>query len=243
MEKDGTKKRGMGWFRTNSTDVQVNQHGAENTEKITDIVVEEPITQGKDPEQNNKNLFSKENQDKVVLDAILSLENIIKDRQLILYKNKGLEEQLFNANETISRLKQEQMKKDQLLQEKSKEIRILESNLTNKQMNYDQLLEDYKEYQNTSNIEYDKVSTLLETEINKYNKLHEESIEARHQSINKINELEEKIRNLEIENKQYIQQYQRIVDEKSELMKTINDFTQRMSFSFSPKADYPDSQE
>ena len=47
--------------------------------------------------------------------------------------------------------------------------------------------------------------------------------------------IEEKIRNLEIENNQYKQQYQKVIDEKNELMKTINDFTERMTFSFSPK--------
>ncbi|WP_249310391.1 hypothetical protein [Bacillus sp. FJAT-49736] len=186
---------------------------------------------------NTKNLFSKENQDKVSLDIIVSLENMLKDRQLILYKNKDLEEQLYSLNEIISRLKHEQMKKDQLLQEKSKELSVIEGKLTKKQMSYDQLLEDYKDYQNTSNLEYEKVSNLLEIENNKYNRLYEESTAIQHQHIQKINQLEERIRELEVENQNYLEQYRKIQEEKNQLMKSINDFTERMSFSFSHSTD------
>lgn len=237
MTMENTKKRVMDWFK--STNINQEQDSVEQQISIAEATEEEQLLNIKkieqENEQNNNHIFSKDNQDKVVLDVIVSLENMIKDRQLILYKNKGLEEQLFAANETISRIKQELMKKDQLLQEKSKEIRGLESSLTNKQMSYDQLLEDYKEYQNNSRIEYEKISNQLETEINKYNKLNEESINNQYQSMLKINELEEKVRSLDTENQQYVQQYKKILDEKSELMKTINDFTERMSFSFSQK--------
>ena len=51
----------------------------------------------------------------------------------------------------------------------------------------------------------------------------------------KISELDETIRNLEIENQKYLEQYQTIMREKAELMKTINDFTDRMSFSLLTK--------
>lgn len=240
MTKENTKKKGMGWFKTNNYNQnQLEQDSVEQQVTVVKIAKEEQLNNMKESEQtssqNNNFIFSKDNQDKVVLDLIVSLENMIKDRQLLLYKNKGLDEQLFSANETISRIKQDLMKKDQLLQERNKEIRGLEISLTNKQMSYDQLLEDYKEYQNNSNMEYEKISNQLETEINKYNKLNEESMNSQYQTMLKINELEEKVRILEIENQQYAQQYKKVLDEKSELMQTINDFTERMSFSFSPK--------
>lgn len=234
---ENTKKKVIDWFKS-STNTQ-DQSSVGQQAVVTEVGKEEQLPNVKEPEQgneqNNNHIFSKDNQDKIVLDLIVSMENMIKDRQLILYKNKGLEEQLFAANETISRIKQELMKKDQLLQEKNKEIRGLENGLTNKQMSYDQLLEDYKEYQNNSRIEYEKISNQLETEINKYNKLNEESINSQYQNMLKINELEEIVRSLSTENQQYIQQHQKILEEKSELMKTINDFTERMSFSFSQK--------
>ena len=154
---------------------------------------------------------------------------------MVIYKNRSLEDQLSSANETINRMKKDLLKREQLLQEKNKEIRDLENTLTNKQMSYEQLLEDYKEFQENSNVEYERISAQLEAEINKYNKLNEESMEAQYKNMLKINELEEIIRNLKIENQQYIQQYEKIVNEKAELMKVLNDFTERMTFSFSPK--------
>ena len=125
------------------------------------------------------------------------------------------------------------MKKEQLVHEKDKEMNMLENKLTNKQMNYDQLLEDYKSYQQNSAREYEQISAQLETEINKYNKLNEESTESQYKHMLQIKALEEKIRELEVENQQYLQQYQRILDEKSTLMQTFNEFTERMTFYFS----------
>ncbi|CAH2717448.1 hypothetical protein BACCIP111895_04640 [Neobacillus rhizosphaerae] len=236
-----TEKKGMGWFKgVLSNQNQLEKKSAEQQEVIADIIVGEPSNTMKESQQSvtdsNKNLFSKDNQDKIALDVLVSIENILKERQLLSYKYRGLEDQLFTANEAINRFKHDLIKRDQLLQEKNKEIRELENNLTNKQMRYDQLLEDYKEYQLTSNMEYEKISNQLETETAKYNKLIEESTNAQYQSMLKVNELEDKVRNLEIENQKYAEQYQKLVDDKAELMQTINDFTERMSFSFSTKA-------
>lgn len=246
MTKEDAKQRRFNWFRSkDNTEIQLKENNSKQ-----EILAERAMTQaeGADTSEsektgisNGKNLFSKDNQDKVVVDLITSIENVIQNRQLILYEKKGLDDQLRSANETISRIKQDIVKKDQVLQEKNKEIRELETSLTNKQMAYDQLLEDYREYQTASSMEYDKISNQLETETNKYKKLNEESIAIQQQNMLKINELEERIRNLEIENKQYIDQYQTIVNEKSELMETINDFTQRMSFSFTPKTNTSNS--
>jgi chromosome segregation ATPase len=234
-----TEKKGIGWFKgVRSNQNQLEKNSAEQPEDVPNMVVEESSITPKESEQpvgdSNRHLFSKGNQDKITLDVVISIENMIKERQLLSYKNKGLEDQLYTANETINRFKHDQIKKDQLIQEKNKEIRELENNLTNKQMSYDQLLEDYKEYQHTSNMEYEKLSNQLETETAKYANLYEESTNTQYQSMLKISELEDKIRSLEIANQKYAEQYQKIVDEKADLMQTINDFAERMSFSFSP---------
>lgn len=232
-------KKGTGWFKNIlSKQNQIEGIYDEQKEIITDIIIDGPSMFKEEPEQlvtdNNKKLFIKDNQDKIVLDVMNSIENMLTERQLVSYKNKGLEEQLNAANETISRFKHEQIKKDQLFQEKSKEIRELEVTLTNKQMSYDQLLEDYKAYQLTSNMEYEKTSNQLEAEISKYNKLQEEAEHAQYHSLLKTNELEDRIRILEIDNQKFAEQHQKIVNEKAELMQTINDFTDRMSLSFLP---------
>lgn len=230
----------MGWIKNILTSENLSdEHSTGRQKVLPQTAAAKPATAMKEyddaAKDNNKFLFSKDNQDKTVLDVIVSLENMLKERQLIAYKNKGLEDQLATANETINRFKHDQIKKDQLIQEKNKEIRELENNLTNKQMRYDQLLEDYKEYQQTSNTEYEKLSIQLEKESAKYNKLYEESTKAQYESMAKVNELEEKIRNLEIENQNFAEQYQKIVEDKEELLQTFNDFTEKMSFSFSPK--------
>ena len=226
-----SQKKGIRWFKGVLSNENINEKEQEG-----DILIEEQVIHIEDTVQplveSNNSTLAKDNQDKIALDVIVSLENIIKDRQLLTYKNKGLEEQIQAANETINRFKQEQIKAEQILQEKNREIRELENNLTNKQMSYDQLLEDYKEYQLTAKLEYEKISNQLETQITKYNMLYDESSNTQYQSMLKINSLEEKIRNLEIENEKYTEQYKKIVNEKADLMKTINDFTERMSFSF-----------
>lgn len=231
----------MGWFKNPLS----NQSEMEQREESPEMVVEDlPAENEKVEEQETVQpikaeeesfIFSRDQQDKVAMDVIVSIENIIKDRQLLSYKYNALVEQLENANQIINRLKRDQLKKDQIIQEKTKEIRDLEISLTNKQMSYDQLLEDYKEYQLKHNLEYDKLTNQLETEKAKYNKLFEESARIQSQQVQKINELEERIRTLEIENQRYLEQYEKIVEEKAQLMKTISDFTERMSFSFSPK--------
>lgn len=218
---------------SSESEIESQEETIEN-EQTAALPLEDSVHQVPD---NTPSIFSKENQDKIALDVIVSLENILKERQLLAYKNNAMMDQINAANETIYRFKRETLKKDQLLQDKSKEIRELENTLTNKQMSYDQLLEDYKEYQLSSNLEYDKISNQLDTEKTKYNKLYEESTKTQSQQVLKINELEEKIRNLEIENQKYAEQYEKISNEKAELMKSINDFTERMSFSFAPKSD------
>ena len=230
MANDSHKK-GIRWFKGVLSNENITEKQQEG-----EILIEEKVIPNENLVQSlvesNHAILAKDNQDKIALDVIVSLENIIKDRQLLTYKNKGIEEQLQAANETINRFKQDQIKSEQQLQEKNREIRDLENNLTNKQMSYDQLLEDYKEFQQTSKLEYEKISNQLENQITKYNMLYEESSNTQYQSMLKINSLEEKIRNLEIENEKYTEQYQKIANEKADLMKTINDFTERMSFSF-----------
>lgn len=239
MDKDNLKKKGISWFKTNIFKDNQEENSVEqkiDIEKTTDIENPSNFSNAEKIEKENDNsLFSMDKQDKVVQDMVISLENLVKDRQLLIYKNKSLEDQLTTANETINKLKKELIKKEQQLQEKNREIKELENTITNKQMNYEQLLEDYKEFQEKANTEYEKISAQLEAEIEKYNKLNEESREIQYKNMLKISELEETIRNLEIENQKYLQQYEKILNEKNELMKIINDFTEKMSVSFTSK--------
>lgn len=240
-----SKKKGISWFNnvlSQQNEPQENKALPQLAEETFEVIEHSTFVVEEEKNQN-KDLFSKDDQDKIALDVIVSIENILKDRQLLSFKKDGLEEQLQSANETINRLKQDLIKREQLLQEKNKENRELETKLTNKQMNYDQLLEDYKEYQLTSKMEYEKLTNQLETSTIKYAKLNEEFTSTQYQNMLKINSLEDTIRSLEIENKKYAEQYEKIVDDKKKLMQTINDFTEKMSFSFSTKTPSEDKSE
>lgn len=244
MTKEAEKK-GLGWFKGNRAADETE--GWENLimEKETAAEVETPtpVQVTEKEEAAASNVFSKENQDKISLDLVVAVENMLKDRQLVRYKNSDLDKRLQEAHETINRYKHDLEQRDHLIQEKNKEINNLEGSLTNKQMNYDQLLEDYKDYQQKSNTEYENLSNQLETSQDKYAKLNEEFTNYKYENMLKITELEEKIRSMEIANKKYVAQYNQILDEKRELMQTINDFTERMSFSFAPKSNTASSSE
>lgn len=235
------RKKGGSWFSNLSSDQNKTETKDLNPPVNDDTNLNSQINKdNKDSKKvstfrNDSNLLSKDKQDKIVLDLIVSLENMIMDRELLIYKNKDIEEQLFSANETISQMKADLINSEQILLEKNKEILGLKDSLTNKQMVYDQLLEDYKEYQNSSTTSYEKISVQLDGEINKYSHLNEEFKNAQHENMLNITKLEEKVRNLQVENKHYEKQYKKVFEEKSELLKTINAFTEQMSSSLSLK--------
>lgn len=228
------EKKRSGWFKnalSNQPERKADDGSDENYVDDSETTQEDVILDM----AADQIIFSREAQDKTALDVITSLENLLKERQLIALKNQALNEQINTSNETIQRIKRESIKKDQQLQEKVKEIRELESNLTSSQMGYDQLLEDYKEYQLNSNLDFDKISNQLETEKTKYEMLYEEASRTKKQLLSSITELEDRIRNLEIENQKFAEQYDKISGEKADLLKSINDFTEKMSFSFIQK--------
>lgn len=192
---------------------------------------EQPIT---DPFQNNI-LFQRENMDKLTLDMVVSVENLLKDRQLVLINNQALKEHLHNAYENINKLKADVARQDQIIRDKNLEYNLLEEKLTTKQMNYDQLLENYKDYQYTSNTEFESLKTQFEKEVNKYKKLNDEFTQYQYKNMQIHKSLEEKIRDLEAENQKVNDQYQKIQEEKNQLLATFSDFSERLSFSLSNK--------
>mgnify|MGYP006874526881 CR=1 FL=1 len=184
------EKKGLTWLKNiRSSQVQTEPT---TVEPQSSVELSEEIEQTEP--QNNTELLSKDTQDKIVLDLIVSLENLLKDRQLMLYKNKALEEQLHNANESINRLKQDQLKKEQLLQEKNKEIRSLEDILTSKQMSYEQLLEDYKEYQSMTKInDLEEKIRNLEIEKQQLEQQYQKIIQEKTELLQTINDFTERM--------------------------------------------------
>ncbi|MDR0271626.1 hypothetical protein [Paenibacillus sp.] len=202
-----------------------------DVQEDTELDGVEPIHGTQEPD------FSLLEQDKVALDLVVAVENLLNDRQLASFKFKDSEQQLLSANESINRLKNELSKKEHFILEKEKEFRNLEDKLTNKQMSYDQLLEDYKDYQNSSNSGIENLKYQLEKERNKYVKINDEFSHYQLDSMKKVKELEEKIRDLDSENQKVESQFQKVLEEKNHLLQTISDFTSRMNFSLTPPSE------
>lgn len=95
-----TEKKGMVWFKSARSNQNQPEKNSTEQEDIA-VTAEEEAAYSAEPElpaaEGNKLLFSKDNQDKIGLDVIVSIENMLKERQLLAYKNRGLEDQLFTA--------------------------------------------------------------------------------------------------------------------------------------------------
>ena len=221
-----TKTRG--WFKN----VLSARTESESNHMIMQEDVEiEPVETSNDSSKLDYELLK---QDKTAFDLVVAVENLLNDRQLFQFKSKDTEDQLFNANESINRLKNELSKRDHLILEKENEVSNLEDKLTSKQMSYDQLLEDYKDFQSSSNSGIENLKYQLEKERNKYVQLSEEFTKHQYDSMQKTQELEEKLRDSEAENLNISSQHHKILEEKAQLLQSVTDFTTRMSFSFAP---------
>lgn len=230
---DKNEKTG-GWFKRGLLNRQENdeENKKENTVKEEkDIMADNRANL----EQEIGNMLSKSNKDRVVADLVGPLENLVKDRQMLIFNNRDLEEKLKVANEAIERMKSNIENQEKRIEMKDNEIKSLEENMSIKQVGYDQLLEDYKEYQSVSKKEFEEISSRLDLEISKYKKFNEETADAQYKNLQKISSLEEKIRGLEIEKEQYSVRYEKVNEEKNALMKNINEFTKRMTLSIPGK--------
>ncbi len=230
-DKTNSSNKTRGWFKNVLT---------ARTESESDLMIlqEDSEIEPTDTSTDSSKLdYELLKQDKTAFDLVVAVENLLNDRQLFQFKSKDTEDQLFNANETINRLKNELSKREHLILEKEKEFRSLEDKLTSKQMSYDQLLEDYKDYQSSSNSGIENLKYQLEKERNKYFQLNEEFTKHQYDSMQRTKDLEEKLRDSEAENLQISSQYQKVMEEKAQLLQSVTDFTTRMSFSFSPPSE------
>ncbi|MHA0856669.1 hypothetical protein ACH8E3_07280 [Paenibacillus sp. CMAA1364] len=229
--KPYTNNKSRGWFKNVLTARSQSEY-----ESKSSIEGSEDDWKASEADTLNDDFLFLE-QDKTALDLVVAVENLLNDRQLSQFKRTDTEEQLLNANETINRLKNDLNKKEHMILEKEKEFRLLEDKLTSKQMSYDQLLEDYKDYQSSSNTGIENLKYQLEKEKGKYSRLNEESTKHQYDNMQKIKELEEMIRDSAVENVHISSQLQKVMEEKAQLLQTVTDFTERMSFTFSPPSE------
>ncbi len=169
--------------------------------------------------------------DKLSLDLVSAVDHILSDRQIVLYRISDLEHLKGDANDNISRLNSEIERLRKLIEEKEAVIRELEEKLLNKQMRYDQLIEDFKEYQDSTKIEMNDLKFQLDKAYGKYEKLQQQLKNNRTEYVQQINELEERIRELEVQNQKVTDEYMRTLEDKNRLLQSFAHFTENMSLS------------
>lgn len=180
-------------------------------------------------------ILMKDNQDKVVLDSVIALENLLKDRQLVLHGYKNIKEKLKNATEEINQAKNENEHQKVLINEKDRIIQKREQDIAEQQMIYDQLLEDYRLFKQNSQEELTSFTEELDRLNKNYQRLMSQSTKEQADYLSKITLFEEKIRTLEIENETYQTKYDQMHQEKNRLMEKVDHFTKQidqMSLSF-----------
>ncbi len=185
-------------------------------------------------QDKEKGVVIAKDKDKLELDLELAIGNILKDKQLKNHLLKNMENELENTGKNCSDLKQELNKANSEISEKQKIIEDMKEKMAIQKMNFDQLVEDYKDLQNMKGSVEEEIKYQLEREQSKYENLHEEYEKYKLNSIKEIKGLKEIVRDKEIENEQLKERNKKMQEDKSSLLETINDFTERMSGSIKP---------
>lgn len=191
------------------------------------------VTQSEKDYNNVINIPSKLEKDKITLDLVTAVNQYIKSRQLSQQEIALLEAKLSESMDQINLLKGELSRANEIILERDKQIANYEKKLVDKNLMIDQMIEDNNEIRSTLSNEISELKSLLSIEQKKYKKLTIEAEQENRELANKIREHEEKIRQLESEKASLAENYNKLREENRYLMNMINDFTNRMSSSFS----------
>lgn len=185
-------------------------------------------------------MFADIEADKFSYDLIVAVKNIINEKKRIDNKIENTEIKLKDAKEKIKSLELAIQKKERETNDYKSVINDFEEKIMKMQMSYDQLLEDYQNYQEEAKTEFENVKFLYQKEQEKYAILTADSKEQQMELHNTIEKLEERIRDLEAENKNITDKYNESLTEKNDLLQIINDFTGRFAGNSSKKVTIKD---
>lgn len=172
---------------------------------------------------------SKQHMDKMSLDLIVAVEQVIQARQHADQHICELQDRLTHSNGHIERLNRDLRNLHKVLEERDKSIAELEYKLTAKNLKVDQVMDDYRELQAVLSSEIEELKSVIELEQQKYGSLLQKHNDMHAEKTKRIHELEEKIGKLEIENSHMQQKYEAQRQEKAYLVNMISDFTNRMA--------------
>ncbi|MCC3372545.1 hypothetical protein [Cohnella sp. REN36] len=174
--------------------------------------------------------------DKKSLDLVFAVEQIIQAKQSVEASNYEMQDRLNYANGHIERLNKDLKNLNKVIEDREKSIMELEQKLTEKNLRVDQMMDDYRELQSTLSEQIEELKGANEVERQKYAALLQKNNETQAEKNKRIGELEEKIGKLEVEHTHIKQKFEALRQEKAYLVNVVNDFTARMTSSFSPAA-------
>ena len=169
--------------------------------------------------------------DKLTLDLEIAVINIIKDKNFKERLLKNYKDELESGKEEILSLKAEIERLNNEVAIKDNEIIKLKERVLIHQQDYSQLAADYKVYQEQALVQEEDMKRQIVKEQEKYKEL---SIEYENFETNQkkqYNVLKKMLTNQEIENRQLSEINNKIREEKDQLVKSINEFAQRMPIS------------
>ncbi len=177
--------------------------------------------------------FPQGDKDKLTLDIEWAVINILKDRQFKERLIHNQEVELAGKKTEYDTLKREVDRLQAERNERNQETEKLREALAVQKLNYDQLVEDFREHQRESLAREEEIRRQLEREQDKYKQMSAEFETFKTEYMKQYNIIRDVVRDKAVENRQLTEQIRKVQDEKEELLKTIREFTSRMTGNLS----------
>jgi len=177
--------------------------------------------------------FPQGDKDKLTLDIEWAVINILKDRQFKERLIRNQEVELAGKKTEYDTLKREVDRLQAERNERNQETEKLREALAVQKLNYDQLVEDFREHQRESLAREEEIRQQLEREQDKYKQMSAEFETFKTEYMKQYNIIRDVVRDKAVENRQLTEQIRKVQDEKEELLKTIREFTSRMTGNLS----------
>lgn len=179
------------------------------------------------------NIPDKHEKDTIVLDLVSAVEQLIRVRHISEKSLKELQKRHHHAQGQIESLQKEITLVRKALENKEKEVIEWESRITDKNMTIEQLMEDYNMLQANVTNEIRELKNAYEIERGKNQQAQEQNLKESMENITMLKKNEEAIVSLKTENENLKKSYDNIRKENAYMVSIVNDFTNRMSLSFS----------
>jgi len=177
--------------------------------------------------------FPQGDKDKLTLDIEWAVINILKDRQFKERLIHNQEVELAGKKTEYDTLKREVDRLQAERNERNQETEKLREALAVQKLNYDQLVEDFREHQRESLAREEEIRRQLEREQDKYKQMSAEFETFKTEYMKQYNIIRDVVRDKAVENRQLTEQIRKVQDEKEDLLKTIREFTSRMTGNLS----------